>query len=114
PTQALFVDPVQLFGAMILVAAISYVGTYAFLRRMASKGGGKVARGKRPQAVTFLSSKWITGVLIAMIAFQVLITAAAFVEAGGRFPNLEMFDLGGVVLIFAAMYHIYRYSRPLI
>lgn len=113
PTQALFIDPVQLFGAMILVAALSYVGTYAMLRRMASKGGGKVSRGKRPQVVTFLSSKWITGVLIAMIAFQVLVTAAAVYEVGKPFPNLQMFDLGGVVLLFAAMYHIYRYSRPL-
>jgi ubiquinol-cytochrome c reductase cytochrome b subunit len=113
PTQALFVDPVQLFGAMILVAALSYVGTYAYLRRAASRGGGKVARGKRPQAVNFLSSKWITGLLVAMIGFQVFVTAAAVYEAGVNFPNLEMFDLGAVALLFAAIYHIYRSSRPM-
>lgn len=113
PTQALFIDPVQLFGAMILVAALSFVGTYAFLRRMASKSGGKATRGKRPQVVTFLSSKWTMLVLVAMILFQILVTAAALYEAGADFPNLEMFDLGGVVLLFAVMYHIFRYSKPL-
>lgn len=113
PTQALFIDPVQLFGGMILVAALSYVGTYALLRRMATKGGGKAARGKKPQAVTFLSSKWIMGLIVAMLGFEAILTAAAAYNAGVNFPNLSMFDLGGVVLLFAVIYHLYRYSHPL-
>lgn len=115
PTTALFIDPVQLFGAMILVAALCYVGTYAFLRRLASRSGGKASRGKRPQSVTFLSAKWVTIVILAMLAFQIFLNvniAMMFIGAIKSFPNIEMFDLGAVVLTFAGMYHIFRSSRP--
>ncbi|MHB8568440.1 MAG: cytochrome b N-terminal domain-containing protein [Nitrososphaerales archaeon] len=113
PTSALFVDPVQIFGAMVLVAALSFVGTYAYLRRAAAMSGGKVARGKRPSApITFLTTKWVMVVLVAMFAFQVFLNALAAITAFHSFPNLTMFDLGAVLMLFAVMFHIYRYSRP--
>jgi ubiquinol-cytochrome c reductase cytochrome b subunit len=113
PTVALFIDPVQLFGSMILVAALCYVGTYAYLRRLAMKGvGGRAARGRRPTAVNFLSSKWIFALLAVMLGFQVFLNANAILAANEGFPNLAMFDLGAIVLLFAIMFHLYRYSRP--
>ena len=113
PTAALFVDPVQIFGAMILVAALSYVGVYAFLRHAASKSGGHVGRGKRPSGpITFLTSKWLVAILVAMFGFQVFLNALGAMSAIDNFPNLTMFDLGAVLLLFAAMFHIYRYGRP--
>jgi ubiquinol-cytochrome c reductase cytochrome b subunit len=115
PTTALFIDPVQLFGAMILVAALCYVGTYAFLRRLASRGGGKASRGKRPQQVTFLTAKWVTIVIVVMLAFQIFLNANFALMVLGAvkaFPNIEMFDLGAVALVFAAMFHVWRSSRP--
>ena len=114
PTQALFIDPVQIFGAMILVAALSYVGTYAYLRRLALKGvAGKAARGRRPTVVNFLSSKWIFALLAIMLGFQIFLNANAVLSANEGFPNLAMFDLGAIVILFAIMFHLYRYSRPL-
>jgi ubiquinol-cytochrome c reductase cytochrome b subunit len=114
PTQALFIDPVQIFGAMIVVAALSYFGTYTYLRYMAQKSGGKMARGKRPQApVNFISSKWLVAVLVAMFGFEVFLNANAALAAVNHFPNLTMFDLGGVLMLFAVMFHLYRYSRPI-
>jgi ubiquinol-cytochrome c reductase cytochrome b subunit len=114
PTAALFIDPVQLFGAMILVAALCYVGTYAYLRRLALKGvGGKAARGRRPTAVNFLSTKWIFALLAIMLGFQIFLNANAILAANEGFPNLAMFDLGAIVMLFAIMFHLYRYSRPL-
>ncbi|MFI5420962.1 MAG: cytochrome b N-terminal domain-containing protein [Nitrososphaerales archaeon] len=114
PTQALFIDPVQIFGAMVLVAALSYVGTYALLRYWASKGvGGKIARGKKPQEkVNFISSKWLVAVLAVMFGFEVFLNANAALAAVRNFPNLAMFDLGGVLMLFAVMFHLYRYSKP--
>lgn len=113
PTQALFIDPVQIFGAMIIVAALSYVGTYAFLRYKAAKSGGKIARGKKPQAnVTFLTSKWLVVILVAIFGVQVFLNALAALAAVQNFPNLTMFDLGGVIMLFAVMVHLYRYSKP--
>ncbi len=115
PTAALFIDPTQLFGAMILVAALCFVGTYAYLRRLAAKGGGKALRGKRPSApITFLTSKWIFAILAAMLGFQIYLNAIGYLAFVNNFPNLTMFDLGAVLLLFAAMFHIYRYSKPTI
>jgi ubiquinol-cytochrome c reductase cytochrome b subunit len=114
PTQALFIDPVQIFGAMILVAALCFVGTYAYLRRLALKGvGGKASRGRRPTAVNFLSSKWILALLAIMLGFQIFLNANAILAASEGFPNLTMFDLGAIVMLFAIMFHLYRYSRPI-
>jgi ubiquinol-cytochrome c reductase cytochrome b subunit len=112
PTLALFVDPVQLFGAMILVAALCFVGTYSYLRYISSKGGGKAARGKRPIAVNWISSKWIAIVLAVMLGFQVYLNAIGYLAYVDNFPNLTLFDFGAVFLLFAAMVHLYRYSRP--
>jgi ubiquinol-cytochrome c reductase cytochrome b subunit len=114
PTQALFIDPVEIFGAMLIVAVLSYVGTYAFLRYKAAQGGGRVARGKRPQApVTFLTSRWLLIIMIAIFAMQVFLNAMAAMVAIHNFVNITMFDLGGVLLLFALLFHIYRYSKPL-
>jgi len=113
PTLALFIDPVQLFGAMILIAALCFVGTYALLRYWASKGGGRVSRGKKPQApVNFISSRWLIAVLVAMFGFEVFLNANAALAAVKNFPNLTMFDLGAVLMLFAVMFHLYRYSKP--
>ena len=113
PTAALFVDPIQIFGAMILVAALSFVGTFVYLRRAADKAGGKVSRGKRPSGpINFLSSKWVIAILVAMFGFQVFLNALGALSAIESFPNLTMFDLGAVLLLFAAMFHIYRYNKP--
>jgi len=113
PTKALFVDPLYIFGAMILVAALCFVGTYTYLARLASKSGGRAARGKRPAPpVTFLTSKWLVAVLVAMFGFQVFLNALGAMSAFASFPNLTMFDLGAVLMIFALMFHLYRYSRP--
>jgi ubiquinol-cytochrome c reductase cytochrome b subunit len=114
PTKALFIDPVEIFGAMLLVAVLSYVGTYSFLRYKAAQGGGRVARGKKPQApVTFLTSRWLLVIMIAIFAMQVFLNAMAALVAIHSFVNITMFDLGGVLLLFALLFHIYRYSKPL-
>ena len=112
PTAALFIDPVQLFGGMILVAALSFVGTYSLLRYWASKGGGKAARGKKPESpINFMSSKWLVAVLATMLGFEVFLNANAALAAIRNFPNLAMFDLGGVLMLFAVMFHLYRYWK---
>ena len=109
PTQALFIDPVQIFGSMLLVAALCYVGTYSVLRYMASKSGGQIARGRKPpQAVDFLSSKWILIILGVIFAMQVFLNALAAIDSIRHFPNLTMFDLGCVLVLFALMVHLYR------
>lgn len=114
PTQALFIDPVQIFGSMLLVAALCYVGTYAVLRYMSSKSGGQMARGRKPpQEVNFLSSQWILIILVVIFAIQVLLNGLAAIDSIRHFPNLTMFDLGGVLVLFALMVHLYRYSRPI-
>ncbi len=112
PTQALFIDPVQIFGSMLLVAALCYVGTYSVLRYMANKSGGMARGRKPPQAVDFISTKWIAIVLVVIFAVQVLLNGLAAVDSIRHFPNLTMFDLGCVLVLFALMVHLYRYSRP--
>ena len=88
-----------------MVAALCFVGTYAYLRRLAAKGGGKALRGKRPSGpVNFLTSKWIFAILAIMLGFQIYLNAIGYLAFVNNFPNLTMFVLGEVLLLFAAMF----------
>ena len=59
-----------------------------------------------------MTSKWIVGILVAIFGFQVFLNALAALAAVNNFPNITMFNLGGVLMLFAVMVHLYRYSKP--
>jgi ubiquinol-cytochrome c reductase cytochrome b subunit len=111
PTQALFVDPTAYFGALILIAAVCFVGTYSYLAIVKSKEAMRVrAPRKSLRNIVFLSPKWVTAIIIGILALQFVLYGLAYEAYAHDYQNLTLFDAGAVLLLFAALVHIYRYG----
>jgi ubiquinol-cytochrome c reductase cytochrome b subunit len=57
-----------------------------------------------------LSEKWINWLLVALLAFQVLLNIAAYNAALTGMKNISLFFVGLILLVFAGFFHIYRYG----
>ena len=72
----------------------------------------KLAKNSGPKKVATisLSEKWINWVLVALLAFQVFLNIAAYNAALTGMKNVSLFIIGIILLVFAAFFHVYRYS----
>jgi ubiquinol-cytochrome c reductase cytochrome b subunit len=66
--------------------------------------------GKSPVNI---SQKWIYIVFVALLAFQVYLNIAAYYAVLSGMKNYSLFIVGTIMLVFAAMFHIFRYGRAL-
>jgi len=72
----------------------------------------KLAKDKGPKKVATigLSEKWVNWVIIALIAFMVFLNIAAYNAAITGLNNLSLFFVGLILIIFAGLFHVYRYG----
>jgi ubiquinol-cytochrome c reductase cytochrome b subunit len=72
----------------------------------------KLAKDKGPKKVAQIqfSEKWINWILVALIAFQVFLNLAAYNAALSGMNNMSLFFAGLVLIVFAGMFHVYRYA----
>ena len=77
-----------------------------------SERKAKLHKENAPQKVATinLSEKWINWVLVALLAFQVLLNIAAYNAALTGMKNISLFLVGIILLVFAGFFHIYRYG----
>ncbi|HUT05650.1 MAG TPA: cytochrome bc complex cytochrome b subunit, partial [Nitrosopumilaceae archaeon] len=77
-----------------------------------SERKAKLHSENAPQKVATinLSEKWINWLLIALLAFQVLLNIAAYNAALTGMKNVSLFFIGIILLVFAGFFHIYRYG----
>ncbi len=111
--ERLVIDPVFLYSVMILLVPLSFGFTYMMihLARDAERKA-KLAKEKGPQKVAQinLSEKWINWVLVSLIGFQVFLNIAAYNAALTGMNNLSLFFVGLILIVFAALFHVYRYG----
>ena len=72
----------------------------------------KLAASKAPQKVAQinLSTKWINWLIVALLAFQVYLNIAAYNAMLAGMNNFSLFLTGLILLVFAGMFHVYRYG----
>ena len=73
----------------------------------------KLAKEKGPQKVAKIefSEKWINWVIIALIAYLwYFLNIAAYNAAITGMKNMGLFLAGLILIVFAGMFHVYRYS----
>ncbi|MBA4461512.1 MAG: cytochrome bc complex cytochrome b subunit, partial [Nitrosopumilaceae archaeon] len=77
-----------------------------------SERKAKLHKENAPQKVAAinLSEKWINWLLVALLAFQVLLNIAAYNAALTGMKNISLFFVGLILLVFAGFFHIYRYG----
>jgi ubiquinol-cytochrome c reductase cytochrome b subunit len=111
PTQALFVDPTAYFGALILIAAVCFVGTYVYLSIVKSKEATRVrVAGRSLRNIVFLSPNWVTGIIVGIVVVQVALYGLVYFAYVHNFQNLILFDIGAILLLFSALVHVHRYA----
>jgi ubiquinol-cytochrome c reductase cytochrome b subunit len=59
------------------------------------------------------SQKWLYVLFVVLLAFQVYLNIAAYYAVLQGMKNYSLFILGIMMLVFAGMFHLYRYGRAM-
>jgi len=111
--QRLVIDPVYLYSVMIIMVPMSFGFSYMMIHLAKdAERKAKLAKEKGPKKVAKieLSEKWINWVIIALIAFMVFLNIAAYNAALTGMKNLSIFFAGLILIVFAGLFHVYRYG----
>jgi len=111
--ERLVIDPIFFYLTMILLVPLGFGFTYMMIKLAnESERKAKLHKENGPQKVATinLSEKWINWVLVALLAFQVLLNIAAYNAALTGMKNISLFFIGIILLVFAGFFHIYRYG----
>ena len=76
-------------------------------------GNAKLHPKKGAKSAISVSQKWIYILFVVLLAFQVYLNIAAYYAVLQGMQNWSLFIVGIIMLVFAAMFHLYRYGRSL-
>ncbi len=111
--ERLVIDPLFFYSTMILLVPLGFGFTYMMIYlAKESERKAKLNKENGPQKVATinLSEKWINWLLVALLAFQVLLNIAAYNAALTGMKNISLFFIGIILLVFAGFFHLYRYG----
>ncbi len=111
--QRLVIDPIFLYLVMILLVPLGFGFSYMMIKMaQESERKAKLNKDKGPKKVAEinLSQKWLNWVIVGLLAFQVYLNIAAYNAAITGFNNLSLFFTGLILIVFAGMFHVYRYA----
>ena len=111
--QRLVIDPVFLYSVMLLLIPVGFGFSYMMIKMSKeAERKAKLAKAQGPNKVATinLSEKWLNWVIVALIAFQVFLNIAAYNAALTGMNNLSLFFIGLVLIVFASLFHVYRYA----
>lgn len=111
--QRLVIDPIFLYLVMILLVPLGFGFSYMMIKMaQEAERKAKLNKDKGPKKVAEinLSQKWLNWVIVGLLAFQVYLNIAAYNAAITGFNNLSLFFTGLILIVFAGMFHVYRYA----
>jgi ubiquinol-cytochrome c reductase cytochrome b subunit len=111
--QRLVIDPIFFYLVMILLVPLGFGFSYMMIKMaQEAERKAKLNKDKGPKKVAEinLSQKWINWVIIGLLIFQVYLNIAAYNAAITGLNNLSLFFTGLILIVFAGMFHVYRYG----
>ena len=111
--QRLVIDPIFFYSVMILLVPLGFGFTYMMIKMAKeSERKSKLAASNGPKKVSEikLSGKWLSWIIVALLAFQVYLNIAAYNAAITGMKNFNLFLTGIILIVFAALFHVYRYA----
>ena len=111
--ERLVIDPIFFYSVMILLVPLGFGFTYMMIKlAQESERKAKLAASKAPKKVAKinLSGKWLSWLIIALLAFQVYLNIAAYNAALAGMKNFNLFLTGLILIVFAGLFHVYRYA----
>ena len=113
--ERLVIDPIFLYLVMILLVPLSFGFTYMMIKLAKNAEANAKIQPKKPTGKSSinLTEKWIYGIFIALLAFQVYLNIAAYYAVLDGMKNYSLFIVGIMMLVFAGMFHVFRHARSL-
>ena len=113
--ERLVIDPIFLYLVMILLVPLSFGFTYMMIKLAKNAEANAKIQPKKPTGKSSinLTEKWIYGIFIALLAFQVYLNIAAYYAVLNGMKNYSLFIVGIMMLVFAGMFHVFRHARSL-
>ncbi len=111
--QRLVIDPIFFYLVMILLVPLGFGFSYMMIKMaQEAERKAKLNKDKGPKKVAeiSLSQKWLNWVIVGLLAFQVYLNIAAYNAAITGLNNLSLFFTGLILIVFAGMFHVYRYA----
>jgi ubiquinol-cytochrome c reductase cytochrome b subunit len=110
--ERLVIDPIFFYTVMILLVPLSFGFTYMIIKLAKhAEANAKLQPKKAPKGSINISQKWIYVLFITLLAFQVYLNISAYYAVLQGMKNYSLFIIGIMMLVFAAMFHVYRYGR---
>jgi ubiquinol-cytochrome c reductase cytochrome b subunit len=112
--ERLVIDPIFFYLVMILLVPLSFGFTYMIIKLAKNaEANAKLQPRKAGKSSINISQKWIYILFVVLLAFQVYLNIAAYYAVLQGMKNYSLFIIGIIMLVFAAMFHLYRYGRAL-
>ena len=110
--ERLVIDPIFFYLVMILLVPLSFGFTYIMIKLAKhSEANAKLAPKKAGKSSIELSRKWLFVLFVMLLGFQVYLNIASYYAILGGMKNYSLFIMGIMMLVFAGMFHLYRYGR---
>jgi ubiquinol-cytochrome c reductase cytochrome b subunit len=78
-----------------------------------AEANAKLQPKKASKGSMNISQKWLYVLFVVLLAFQVYLNISAYYAVLQGMKNYSLFIIGIMMLVFAAMFHLYRYGRAL-
>jgi ubiquinol-cytochrome c reductase cytochrome b subunit len=111
--QRLVIDPIFFYLVMILLVPLGFGFSYMMIKMaQEAERKAKLNKDKGPKKIAEinLSQKWLNWVIVGLLVFQVYLNIAAYNAAITGMNNLSLFFTGLILIVFAGMFHVYRYA----
>lgn len=110
--ERLVIDPIFFYLVMILLIPLSFGFTYMMIKLAKhAEANAKAQPKKAGKSSIEFSQKWLYAVFVVLIGFQVYLNIAAYYAVLDGMKNYSLFVVGIMMLVFAGMFHLYRYGK---
>jgi ubiquinol-cytochrome c reductase cytochrome b subunit len=112
--ERLVIDPIFFYLVMILLVPLSFGFSYMMIKLAKhAEANAKLQPKKAGKSSINFSQKWLFALFVILLAFQVYLNIAAYYAVLQGMRNYSLFVLGIMMLVFAGMFHLYRYGRTM-
>jgi ubiquinol-cytochrome c reductase cytochrome b subunit len=111
--ERLVIDPIFFYLVMILLVPMSFGFSYMMIKLAKHAEANAKLQPKKTKGSINFSQKWLYTLFVVLLAFQVYLNIAAYYAILQGMKNWSLFIIGIIMLVFAGMFHMYRYGMAL-
>src|SRR5881296_872572 len=113
--ERLVIDPIFFYTVMVMLVPLSFAFTYMMIKLAKNAEVRAKSQPKKPSGKSSINipENWIYIVFVALLAFQIYLNIAAYYAVLSGMKNFSLFIVGIIMLVFAAMFHVYRHAKSM-